>query len=92
MRQRQWISALQIEGWAQTEDAKTRLPELIRRLIHATVASRDLEHIDFPAGEQTQRPDFDGVTKVKIGRGNAMVPDQITYWEMGKNVGRKGET
>jgi len=48
-----------------------------------------LEHTDFPAGEETHRPGYDGVTKTK--RGNAKVPEGITYWEMGANVGVKAK-
>lgn len=89
MRHRKWISAQQLDRWADSNDAKSRLPELIRHLVHATIEPADLEHVDFPAGEETHRPGYDGVTKAR--RGNAKVPDGIAYWEMGAdlNVKRK---
>lgn len=80
MRHAKWIKALHLARWADTNEAKALLPELVRRLIHATVPRGDLERIDFPGSEETQRPGFDGVTKAKAG--NAMVPADITYWEL----------
>jgi hypothetical protein len=83
MRQRKWVSAHQLNRWADTNDAKARLPELIRRLVHATVEQVYLERVGFPAGEETHRPGYDGVTSTK--RGNAWVPVGITFWELGTN-------
>lgn len=80
MRHVKWIKALHLARWADTNEAKALLPELIRRLVHATLPRGDLERIDFPGGEETQRPGYDGVTKAKAG--NAMVPADITYWEL----------
>lgn len=89
MRHRRWISAQELDRWADTNDAKARLPELIRRLVHATVEPSDLELIDFPAGEETHRPGYDGVTQTT--RGNAWVPQGICFWEMGANLNVKGK-
>ena len=84
-----WVSAHQLDSWASRIDAKSRLPELIRQLVHATVEAVDLEHVDFPAGEEIHRPGYDGETKVR--RGNAKIPDGIAYWELGtdEDVKRK---
>ena len=87
MRQRKWVSAVQLNRWADSNDSKSRLPELIRRLVHGTVEPADIEFLDFPAGEETHRPGYDGVTKIK--RGNAKVPVGTTYWEMGTTGGIK---
>jgi len=89
MKQRKWVSANQLDSWASRADAKSRLPELIRRLIHATVEAANLEHVNFPAGEEIHRPGYDGETNVR--QGNAKVPEGITYWELGtdKNIKRK---
>ena len=89
MRHRKWVSAQQLDRWSDTNDARLRLAELVRRLIHGTVEPQDLEHVDFPSGEETHRPGYDGVTKVR--RGNAKVPDGITYWEVSANSGVKGK-
>jgi hypothetical protein len=83
--QRKWVSAYQLDFWARTTDAKTRFPELIRRLVHATIEQVHLEHVDFPAGEETHRPGYDGLTVTK--RGNAWVPVGIAFWELGTEKG-----
>lgn len=75
-----WIRAQELDRWASSNDARVYLPELMRRLVHATIDSSDLEHIDFPAGEETHRPGYDGETKTQ--RGNAWVPQGIAYWEL----------
>ncbi len=87
MRYFKWVSAIQLDRWADTNDAKSRLPELLRRLVHGTLEPSDLEHVDFPSGEETHRPGYDGVTKAK--HGNAKVPEGITYWEIGADAGVK---
>ncbi|RPI79626.1 MAG: hypothetical protein EHM45_02170 [Desulfobacteraceae bacterium] len=81
MRERKWVAAYQLNLWAETTNAKTLFPELIRRLAHATVEQVDLESVDFPSGEEIHRPGYDGVTVSK--RGNAWVPVGMTYWELG---------
>ena len=63
MQHRKWISAQDIDRWADTIDARSRLPELVRRLAHATVEPSDFRHVDFNAGEETQRPGYDGTTE-----------------------------
>jgi hypothetical protein len=80
MRHAKWIKAQDLARWADTNEAKAILPELVRRLIHATSARGDMERIDFAGGEETQRPGFDGVTKCKTG--HALVPADIAYWEL----------
>lgn len=91
MRHRKWISALDLDKWADRSDAKTRLPELIRRLIHATVDPSDIEHVSFSGGEETHRPGYDGETKVRPRRGNAKLPDGVGYWEIGADGGIKAK-
>ena len=57
-------------------DARAILPELIRRLISATVA---VEHLDFPSGESVQQPGWDGL--VMSSQGNHFVPLGTSGWE-----------
>ncbi|MFQ5738702.1 MAG: hypothetical protein ACE5JX_06780, partial [Acidobacteriota bacterium] len=78
-RQRAWTTAIDLETWADSWDARSRLPQLVRRLIHATVES--ISSIDFPAGEQVQRPGWDGLLETESG--NAFVPGGRSGWEMG---------
>lgn len=91
MRHAKWISAYQIDQWADAIEARALLPELIRRLIHATVEHSQIEHIEFAGSEEGHRPGYDGTTKVRAGGGNAKVPEGIAYWEMGVNQDIKGK-
>lgn len=43
------ISAQDLDRWATTPQAKFILPELLRRLVFATVRREHLQKIDFPA-------------------------------------------
>ena len=73
------VTAIEIEGWADTLDARQRLPQLLRRLAHATV--EQLTRIDFPAGEGVQRPGWDGITETDIV--HPFVPRGLAVWELG---------
>jgi len=88
-RSSSWVTALNLEAWADSLDARSRLPQLTRRLIRA--AGRDIRRIEFPAGEQVQRPGWDGI--VEAGDGDVYVPAGISGWEMGveKNPQKKAE-
>ena len=57
------VKAIEIENWADMLDARQPLPQLLRRLVHATVER--LIRIDFPAGEGVQRPGWDGDNRDK---------------------------
>lgn len=67
--------------WADRLDCRARLPELVRRLVHATISNSDVESIDFPSGEGIQRPGFDGL--LKTSSSNAFVPLGLSAWEIG---------
>jgi hypothetical protein len=76
-----WIDANDLDRWADRLDAQARLPQVIRRLVHATV-----EHphrVDFPAGESVQRSGWDGI--VEAVEGNAFVPPGLSGWELSAN-------
>ena len=83
---RRWVSALDLERWADTEAARNTLPELVRRLVRAT--GKDIKAMEFPAHEQVQRPGWDGI--VEAGEADAYVPAGISGWEMG--VTKNAET
>src|SRR5262245_36050521 len=86
---RNWVTARHLEAWAQTRDAQATLPQLIRRLVHAT--GKPITRIEFPAGEQVQRPGLDGI--VETDAADPFVPEGASVWEMGvdKNPGAKAE-
>jgi transcriptional regulator with XRE-family HTH domain len=86
---RNWVKAQHLEEWANTLEARSSLPQLVRRLVHAT--GKTITRIEFPAAEQTQRPGLDGV--VEANEADAFVPAGKSVWEMGvnKNPGTKAE-
>ena len=84
---KKWITAAELDRWAATSAARSALPELIRRLVHATCRPGDLERVNFPGGEEVHRPGYDGETKVQGG--NAWVPEGLAYWELSTSEGVK---
>ena len=74
-----WIKGNDLRTWADTLQARQKLPALVRRLIHATVENPTLTQ--FPADEGTQRRGWDGV--VQVAMGNAWVPTGASVWEIG---------
>jgi transcriptional regulator with XRE-family HTH domain len=78
---RNWITALHLDDWANTLGARAVLPQLVRRLIHAT--GKTLTRIDIPAGAEIQRPGLDGI--VEASEPGAFVPTGRSVWEMGVN-------
>ncbi|MBE9114394.1 hypothetical protein IQ249_00635 [Lusitaniella coriacea LEGE 07157] len=82
-----WIDATDLNSWANRRDAQGKLPQLLRRLIHATVPR--LQRIRFPAGESVQMGGWDGI--IETSEGNAFVPDGCSVWELGVNRKVKGK-
>ncbi len=72
------ITATQIAQWADTRDAQSTLPTLVRRLISATCETTALA---MPGGDSVGLPGYDGV--VQASRGNAWVPVGLSLWETG---------
>lgn len=91
MRHQKLIRATDLANWADSMDARALLPELIRRLVHATILAPALEHVNFSGGEEIQRPGYDGETRVKAEGGNAWVPDGLSCWEIGTDKDKKGK-
>ena len=80
----------EIVNWADKPDAPHKLPELIRRLILATVPMPWLLHM--PSGSSVWRPGWDGMLVVE--NGNAWIPDGASRWELScqKQPKRKATT
>ena len=72
------ISSSTVQRWGKRLGSRSLLPELIRRLVLASVA--DLKSVTFPSGEDSQRPGWDG--EVQCGKGNAWVPTGNSGWEL----------
>ena len=68
----------EISNWADLPDASHQLPELIRRLILATVP--DLSRLDMPGGSAVWLPGWDGVLTSETG--NAWAPRGVSAWEL----------
>jgi transcriptional regulator with XRE-family HTH domain len=73
------VRALDLEGWADTLDARATLPQLVRKLVRAT--GKALGRVEFPAHEGIQRAGWDGI--VEASEANEFVPAGISAWEMG---------
>jgi hypothetical protein len=71
------VTARHIEAWAPLKSAQADLPILLRRLInHAGSRTR----VDFPGGDSTSNPGWDGV--VVCGGGGGWLPAGRSYWEV----------
>ncbi len=81
------ITGTDLNLWSNRRDAQSVLPQVVRRLIHATVGR--ILRIGFPAGEAVQMGGWDGV--LIVDEGNAFVPDGHSVWELGTNRDVKGK-
>ena len=76
------IKAREIGAWAGRTTARDELGELVRRLVNST--GRDLSRVDFPAGDQAERPGWDG--DVVASTPTPWIPEGESGWELGCNV------
>lgn len=81
-------NASDIVAWADTHAAREQLPELIRRLVLATVHPPP-SFLEMRANEGVGLPGWDG--RVECETGNTFVPSGASGWEMGvtADVGAK---
>ena len=70
----------EIANWADKPDADHLLPDLIRRLILATVSMPSL--LDMPRGSSVWLPGWDGLLVTE--EGNAWVPGGASAWEFSR--------
>ncbi len=82
-------NATDLASWADRRDAQERLPQLVRRLVHATVLR--IVRIGFPADESIALGGWDGI--VTVEGGNAFVSNGTSAWELStnKDVAAKAE-
>ena len=73
------VKANDVEAWADEIDSRSRLPVLLRNLVHSTCGG--LKHVDFPGNDDSQRPGWDGI--VETTQGNPWVPAGTSAWEFG---------
>lgn len=82
-----WVDATDLVRWADRLDARARLPQLLRLLIHATV--QQPRRVGFPSGESIQMGGWDGI--VEAPEGNNFVANGYSVWELGVNQDVKGK-
>ena len=84
------VTALDLEKWAETIQAKAEFPWLLRRLVWAT--SSEIRLLDFRGGHHVYLRGFDGL--VDCGRGNHIVASGLSAWELTteKDVTTKANT
>ena len=76
------IKAQDIADWADSIAARDHLPVLLRKLVHAT--GRDLERVDFPGFDNSQRPGWDGWVEARTA--TAWIPEGASGWEFGTSA------
>ena len=74
-----WITALNLQTWADTLSARSVFPGMVADLIRAS--ARDISAIRFPNGDKGQVRGFDGV--LEATGVPPYVPDGASIWEFG---------
>src|SRR4030095_7089336 len=73
------VTALDLEQWATTYQAKFEFPRLVRRLIRESCGG--IRKLDMQGGELAYLSGFDGI--VECSSGNQFVPSGFSAWELG---------
>ena len=81
------VNATDLDLWANRLDCQGLMPQLIRRLVHASV--RRVLRMSFRSGEGVHIGGWDGI--VTVDGGNAFVPDGTSVWEMSTKQDIKGK-
>lgn len=71
------VPAIKIDEWAKTKAAQALLPRLVRKLIHARLSP---DSVNFPSGESTSLPGWDG--ELSASGGDAWIPNGQSFWEL----------
>lgn len=82
-----FITSTHLNQWADTKECQQLLPELIKRLIDASVSNVD--RISFPSGDTVYLPGWDGV--VSCDERIDMVSAGVSLWECGATKDVKGK-
>lgn len=73
------IKAKSIHDWADGIEARSRLPVLLRKLVHST--GRDLRRVDFPGYDNAERKGWDGT--IEADAATPWIPGGTSKWEFG---------
>ena len=82
-----FITSTHLKQWADTKECQQLLPELIKRLIDASVSNVD--KLSFPSGDAVYLPGWDGV--VSCDESIDLVPAGVSLWECGATKDVKGK-
>ena len=74
-----FITSTHLKQWADTRECQSLLPELVRRLICASV--KQLDGLSFPSGDAVYMPGWDGI--VSCLDPIDLVPEGKSLWECG---------
>ncbi|MFW2344381.1 MAG: hypothetical protein ACN4EU_03700, partial [Brevundimonas mediterranea] len=78
------ITPLDLEAWAGRSPARSELPVLLRKLVHARPVS--LRSVSFPAYESVNEGGWDGEVE---GEGvDPWIPEGVSFWEMSCKAAR----
>ena len=75
------IDRTYIENWAKTVPAKAEFPELVLRLVQATIPPCQNNKVDIPIGSSTYMGGWDGWIDTK--EGTTYIPQGLSGWEFG---------
>lgn len=76
-----FITSTHLKHWADTKECQSLLPELIKRLICASV--KQLDRLSFPSGDAVHMSGWDGI--VSCQESIDIVPEGESLWECGAN-------
>ena len=79
------IKVLDLQHWADSKESEGLMPELMRRLIHASIT--DISRISFPNEDCIDLPGFDGV--LEYSSSSAYIPSGKVAFEIGTNQEQK---
>ncbi len=82
-----FITSTDLKQWADTKECQQLLPELIRRLIDASVTR--VGRLSFPSGDAVSTHGWDGI--VSCDESIDIVPEGISLWECGATKGKQGK-
>ena len=74
-----FITSTDLKLWACTKECQQLLPELVKKLIDASVTH--IDKLSFPTGDATFLPGWDGILDCK--ENIDLVPSGISLWEFG---------
>lgn len=80
-----WVNGTDLNQWAERLESQSVMPEVMRRLVHATLSNPN--RVDFAAGEAVLLGGWDGIVQTETG--SVHVPAGQSNWEIGTNKDSK---